>query len=106
MDLNITYGITAISDVLTKTGERANGEALDGFAVHNAAVSLAADKWSVTLYADNLWDEFAVTGVRSDRATIQTVPDINGDPVYTRRYFNNVLRPLTIGLRATYRFDM
>ncbi len=106
MDLSISYGITAISDVLTKTGERANGEALDGFAVHNAAVALYADSWTVALYADNLLDEFAVTGVRSDRASIQTVPDINGDPVYTRRYYNNVLRPLTIGLRATYRFDM
>ncbi len=106
MDLGISYGITAISDVLTKTGERANGEELPGFAVHNFSASLDTDKWNVTLYADNLLDKFAVTGVRSDQATIQTVPDINGDPVYTRRYYNNVLRPRTIGLRATYRFDM
>jgi outer membrane receptor protein involved in Fe transport len=92
--------------VLTKTGERANGEALDGFAVHNASVALSAANWTVTLYADNLLDEFAVTGVRDDPAFIQTVPDINGDPVYVRRYYHNVLRPRTIGLRATYRFDM
>jgi len=106
MDLNISYGITAISDVLTKTGERANGEALPGFAVHNAAVALNTDKWTVTLYADNLLDKYAVTGVRRDRAFLQTAVDIDGDPVNVRYYFHNVLPPRTIGLRATYRFDM
>ena len=106
MDLSIRYGISAISDVLTKTGGRANGEALPGFAVHYLSASLDTDQWNVTLYADNLLDKFAVTGVRSDTAYLQTVADDNGDTVTPRRYFNNVLKPLTVGLRATYRFDM
>lgn len=106
MDLNVSYGISAISDVLTKTGERANGESLPGYAVHNMAASLQTDSWTVTLYADNLLDKYAVTGVRSDTAYLQNVSDINGDTVHTRRYFNNMLTPRTIGLRATYRFDM
>jgi outer membrane receptor protein involved in Fe transport len=106
LDLDVSYGITAISDVLTKTGGRANAEALPGYAVHNLAASLKDDAWTVTFYADNLLDKYAVTGVRADTAYLQTVSDINGDPVTTRRYFNNVLRPRTIGLRATYRFDL
>lgn len=105
-DLNVSYGITAISDVLTKTGKRANGEALPGYAVHNFTASLQDDAWSVTLYADNVLDKYAVTGVREDTAYLQTVSDINGDLVTPRRYFQNVLRPRTIGLRATYRFDL
>ena len=84
----------------------ANGEALPGYAVHNLSASLKDDAWTLTFYADNLLDKYAVTGVRADTAYLQTVPDINGDPVTTRRYFNNVLRPRTIGLRATYRFDL
>ncbi len=106
MDLNVSYGITAISDVLTKTGARANGEALSGYAVHNLAAALSSDTWTVTFYADNLLDKYAVTGVRSDTAYLQVVSDINGDPVTPRRYSQNVLRPRVIGLRATYRFDL
>ena len=64
------------------------------------------DAWDVTLYADNLLDKYAVTGVRTDTARIQVVPDFNGDDVNVRSYFHNVLKPLTIGVRATYRFDM
>ena len=106
MDMSFNYGISAISDVVTKTGGRANGEELSGFAVHNFSASLAADAWDITLYADNLLDKYAETGVRTDTARIQTVSDINGGDVNVRSYYKNVLRPRTIGLRATYRFDM
>lgn len=106
MDLNIDYGISAISDVITKAGERGNGESLSGFAVHNFAAGLTTDRWNVTFYVDNLLDEYAETAVRTDTARVQTVSDINGDPVYMRSYFHNMIRPRTIGLRASYRFDL
>ena len=106
MDLSFNYGISAVSDVLTKTGGRANGVTLSGYAVHNFSAALRADAWDVTLYADNLLDKYAETGVRRDPSYNQTVSDINGDGVNTRRFGTNVLRPLTVGLRATYRFDM
>lgn len=106
MDVKLNYGITAISDVLTKTGGRGNSEALPGYAVHNFSASLEVDEWNVTFYADNLLDKYAVTGVRTDTARIQTVSDINSDSVAVRSYYHNVLTPRTIGLRASYRFDI
>ncbi|MCB1641103.1 MAG: hypothetical protein KDI37_05170, partial [Xanthomonadales bacterium] len=62
--------------------------------------------WSVQLYAENIWDKYAVTGVRSSRAFIQTVSDENGDPVTVRRYYQDVLRPREIGLRFVYDFEL
>ena len=106
MDLGLSYGITAISDVLTKAGKRGNGESLSGFAVHDFSADLTTEKWKVSLYVDNVLDEYAETGVRTDTARVQTVSDINGDPVHVRSYFHNVIRPRTIGLRAKYRFDL
>ena len=106
MDLSFNYGITAVSDVLTKTGGRANAYTLSGYAVHSLSAALQANAWDITLYADNLLDKYAETGVRSDPSFNQVVPDFNGDDVQVRRFGTNVLRPLTIGLRATYRFDM
>ena len=106
LDLRLNYGLSAIGDVLTRTGNRADGERLGGYSVHNAAASLRGLNWSVQLYAENIWDKYAVTGVRSSRAFIQTVSDENGDPVTVRRYYQDVLRPREIGLRFVYDFEL
>ncbi len=102
MPLTLNYGIAAISDVITKTGERASGETLSGYAIHTASASLDAGAWTATLYANNLTDKYAETAVISNTSSLQTTSDINGDPVTARSYAKNVLPPRTIGLRFTY----
>ncbi|MBD8527353.1 TonB-dependent receptor [Pseudomarimonas arenosa] len=104
--LTFNYGISAIGDVFTRTGNRADGEELPGFAVHNASLVLDGINWSVTLYAENLLDKFARTGARSSRPYAQTVSDENGDPVVVRRYYHDVLRPREIGVNFVYYFDL
>lgn len=98
-DLDFNYGMTYISGVYTKVGLRNSGQVLAGFAVHNASLTLSKDDWEVSLYADNLFDEFAVTSVRQSLAFVR---DVNG--VTLRRYFENVIRPREIGIEARYRF--
>ena len=98
-DLDISYGVTATSDVLTKVGMRNNGEVLGGYSVHAASISVSRNQWQATLYADNLTDKFAETSVRLDPSSIRSVGP-NGFDV--RRYFRNVLRPRTIGLELRY----
>lgn len=105
-DLAFNYGVTAISDVLTRTGARGGGEALGGFALHSASVVLGADAWSVALYAKNLLNKYAETGVRTTPDYIQTVTDENGDPVTVRSYSKDVVRPREVGVRFDYRFDL
>ena len=102
LTLDLDYGMTAISDVYTKTGLRGSGESLGGFTIHNAAIKISADQWSVSLYSDNLTNKFARTGVRSDPDFIDTVGALD---VTLRRYYHNVLRPRTIGLDFRYNFD-
>jgi len=105
VDLN--YGLAAIGDVLTRTGGRASGETLPGFAISQAWATLkATDQWSLSLYADNLFDKYAVTGARSTPLYNKTVSDENGDPVRVRSYSHDVLRPREIGLRFTYNFAL
>lgn len=103
---SLDYGVAAASGVLTRTGSRANGEALGGFAVHSAAARLAGEDWSVQLYADNLLNKYAETGGRATSVYVQRVFDANGAPVDVRRYFKDVLRPREIGLRFTCDFDL
>jgi iron complex outermembrane receptor protein len=105
-DLAFNYGVTAISDVLTRAGARGGGEALGGFALHSASVVLGVDAWTVSLYAKNLFNKYAETGLRSTPDYNQTVSDENGDPVTVRAYSKDVVRPREIGLRLDYRFDL
>ncbi|MCK7592870.1 TonB-dependent receptor [Pseudomarimonas salicorniae] len=104
--LTFNYGVSAIGNILTRTGGRADGEKLPGFAVHNASLVLDGYNWSVTLYAENVLDRFARTGARSSRPYVQTVSDENGDPVTVRRYYHDVLRPREVGLSFVYYFDL
>ncbi len=105
MLLDFDYGLSAISDVLTRTGKRGGGEALSGYAIHNLAATVSTETWAVTLYANNLTDTYAETAARDTINFAQSVPDINGDLVNVRRYYKNVLPPRSIGLRFTYSFN-
>lgn len=105
-DLDLNYGISALSNILSRTGGRAGGETLGGFAVHSASAMLRADTWTLGLYAKNLLNKYAKTGVRSTSLSIQTVADENGDPVQVRSYYHDLLRPREVGVRFTYDFGL
>ena len=97
---DLQYGYSYVGDVLTRIGMRAGGEALPAYDLHNVSASLSKDAWRLTFYADNLFDEYAVTGVRQ-------TPDLIGvteDGFRSRRYFANVLAPRRVGLRVRYAF--
>jgi outer membrane receptor protein involved in Fe transport len=104
--LDLNYSLTAIGDVLTKTGARAGGEQLGGFTVHSASAVLRGGPWTLSLYGQNLFDKFAVTGVRSTPLFVQTVADENSDPVRVRSYSHDILRPREIGVRFSYDLDL
>jgi len=98
--IDLDWSMTATSDVLTKVGERDFGESLDGYTLHNVSATWQQDSWRVALYADNVFDEYAETGVRADSSFIRAV-----DQFQLRRYYHNVVRPRQVGLRLTYNFD-
>lgn len=100
LDLEVDYGVAAISNVYTKAGLRNNGEALAGYALHWLSVGVSNPTWTVRAYADNLFDKYAETGVRADRGAIY---DVNGFDL--RRYYKSVTPPRRVGIEFSYRFD-
>lgn len=98
--VDLDWSMTANSDVITKIGERANGETLDGFSIHNVSATWEKGAYSVQLYGNNVFDKYAVTGVRRDRGLIR---DVEGVPL--RRYFQNMIRPREVGINFIYRFE-
>jgi outer membrane receptor protein involved in Fe transport len=104
--VDLSYGFTAIGDILTRTGGRAGGETLGGYTVHFASAVLRNGPWTLGVYAQNLFNKYAVTGVRSLRPFVQTVSDEAGDPVRVRSYAHHILRPREVGVRFTYDLDL
>jgi outer membrane receptor protein involved in Fe transport len=106
------YSVTAVSDVYTKVGLRNNGEALPGYAIHGLSVGLDSGRWVARLYADNVFDKYAITSVRRDRSYIRQIErfdPVTGDQIpsiASRSYFQSPLRPRTVGLEFTYHFDL
>ena len=93
-------------DVLTRAGGRGGGLALDSFGVANATLTYQADTFSVSVFADNIFDEFAETGSVGTPRESQVVLDENDDPVYARAFSRNILPPRVVGLRFTYDFSL
>lgn len=100
--LDINYGLTAQSDVLSRVGLRDNGETLPGYSLSNISVKLTADAWSTTLYVDNLFNKYAVTSVRRSDADITSA---NGADIQ-RNYGHYINRPLTVGVKFNYKFEI
>jgi outer membrane receptor protein involved in Fe transport len=102
--LTLNYGVSAIGDIISTTGLRGGGEKLGGFSIHNASAVFTGGPWQFTVYAQNLFDKYAVTGLRSRRPFVQTEVDENGDPVRVRAYAQQILRPRELGFRFSYDF--
>lgn len=103
------YGIYRQTDIYTRVGLNNEGEVLPGYTVHNASMTVRGDAWALRLYANNLLDTYAETGVRGTPASIDDVGyetgDVdNGDGFKLRSYYKSVLEPLRVGLTLSYRF--
>jgi outer membrane receptor protein involved in Fe transport len=101
LTIEADYLFNAVSDVYTRVGLRNNGEVLDSYSLHGVSLGLAAERWGARLYVDNLFDEYAITSVRQDPSYIRQVGLFD-----SRRYFQSMLRPRTLGLEFNYRFDL
>ena len=104
--LSANYSLATVGDVYTKVGLRNNGEALPGYTVHGLAVGVSSGPWRATLYADNVFDKYAVTSVRRDRTYIYDVERDSLGPIPSRTYYQSMLRPRTVGLEFAYHFDL
>ena len=97
-ELQVNAGYSWQGDVLSRTASRGSSLDLDSYGIANLSAVYNADNWSATLYVDNVFDEFAESGVQSSPPLNQVA---QGSTV--RSFLTQVLRPRTIGVRFNYR---
>lgn len=107
--LDLVYGLTAQSDVITQIGNRESGDVLGGYSLNNLSASISDDNWAVTFYVDNMFDKYAFVSSRTNKGDIGLAvsPDVNSNGVdILRSYGHYLLSPRKVGLKFTYDFEL
>lgn len=87
-------------DVVTRLGwDRAYGDKLPGFVLHRASLAFETDKYSIGLFASNIFNKYAVASVSNDRSRVGL-----NNGVVLRYYRKTVITPRTFGLEFRVRY--
>lgn len=99
-DLTADWTATYRGDVVTRLGwDRAFGDKLPGFVLHRASLSWQNDTFTVGLFANNIFNKYAVTAVSNDRSRVGL-----NDGVRLRYLRNTVITPRTFGLEMRVKY--
>lgn len=116
LTLDVRYGAAYKGNVLNSIGAQQypsvlpwHGEKLPSYTLHDLTVSLSSDRWSASIYVDNLTDEYAIVGTRSSRRLVEQFRHFSQAPNNTsgfllRSYGQYVARPRTVGVSFEYSF--
>jgi len=101
-DGNIVANWTATyrGGVVTRLGwERAYGDKLSGYVLHRASLAYETERYSLDLFANNIFDKYAVASVANDRSRVGL-----NDGVVLRYYKRTVVNPRTFGIEARFKY--
>ncbi|WP_184079659.1 TonB-dependent receptor [Sphingobium subterraneum] len=94
------WAATYRGSVVTRLGwDRAFGDKLPGYVLHRASLTYETDRYSLGIFANNIFDKYAVNAVNQDRSRTGL-----NDGVVLRYYKRSVINPRTFGIevRAKY----
>jgi outer membrane receptor protein involved in Fe transport len=99
-DLIANWTATYRGNVVTRLGwDRSYGDKLPSYVLHRASLTYEADPISLTLFANNIFDKYAVAAVDNDRSRIGV-----NDGATVRYYRQTVINPRTFGIEGRYKF--
>lgn len=99
-DLSLNWTATYRGSVVSRLGwDRGYGDKLEGYVLHRAALGYDSDKFAISVFANNIFDKYAVTSVGQDRSRIGV-----NDGVASRYYRQTVITPRTVGVEARIKY--
>jgi outer membrane receptor protein involved in Fe transport len=99
-DLVANWTATYRGNVVSRIGwDRAFGDKIPSYVLHRASVSYETDNYALTLFANNIFDKYAVVSVAMDRSRIGV-----NDGIAVRYFRQSVVNPRTVGIEGRYKF--
>jgi len=86
--------------VVTRLGwDRAFGDKLPGYVLHRASLAYETERYSLGIFANNIFDKYAVSSVANDRSRVGL-----NDGVVLRYYKRAVISPRIFGIEARFKY--
>jgi hypothetical protein len=98
-DIEASWATTYTGDIYSRVGLRGNGEVIPAYTTHRASVTYHSGMFDVGVYADNIFDKYAVTAVENDKF-LQPGPHRRGGAFYAY----GVLTPRRVGFEMTFHY--
>lgn len=99
-DIEASWATTYTGNIYSRVGLRGNGEVIPAYTTHRASVTYHSDLFDVGVYADNIFDKYAVTAVENDSSSYNRTRT----GVVERYYAYGVLTPRRVGLEMTFHY--
>ncbi len=98
--LALNWTATYTGNRLTSPGGRAGGEMLPSYMLHRASITYQTDVWDLSIFANNIFDKYAISGTASDL----TRAGIVNDGIIYRGYGYGVVQPRVMGVEGRIKF--
>jgi len=99
-DIVANWTATYRGSIVSRLGwDRGYGDKLSSYVTNRASLSYETDKYTISLFSNNIFDKYAVVSVGQDRSRI----GIN-DGVVVRYYRQTVMSPRTFGIEARVKY--
>jgi len=92
--IEATWASVYRGNIYSRTGLRGFGEKIPAYVTHSASVNYITGQFEVGVYADNIFDKYAVTAISNDRSSYNQVRT----DVVERYYASSVLTPRRVGV--------
>jgi len=99
-EIEANWATTYTGNIYSRVGLRGNGEAIPGYTTHRASITYHADHFDVGIYADNIFDKYAVTSIGNDLSSYNQVRT----GVVERYYATGILTPRRFGLDFRFHY--
>jgi len=87
-------------DVYSRIGLRGHGEVIPSYVTHRATVTYHAPMYDVSLFADNIFDKYAITSISNDVSSYNQTRT----GVVERYYAQGILTPRRVGVDLRFHY--
>lgn len=99
-ELEANWAVTYKGDVYSRVGLRGNGEVIPAYTTHRAALTYRAEHFDLGIFADNIFNKYAVTAISNDLSSYNQVRS----GVVERYYSIGILTPRRVGVDFRFRY--
>ena len=106
--IEANWTATYTGDIYSRVGLRGFGTDIPGYVTHRASLTYRTKKYDVSLFADNIFDKYAVTSIGNDQSSLNRIRDasgaVAGNGVVERFYSQSVLTPRRVGVDLNFHY--